>query len=51
MRLRYDRCSAKCVAKVYRLDRLNGHVLARLQQGQLQHLLAGDGREARVKRE
>ena len=51
VRLSYDRCSAKCVAKVYRLDHINGHVLAHLQQGQLQHLLAGDGRDTRGKRE
>ena len=30
---------------------MNGHLLARLQQGQLQQLLAGDGRDARIKRE
>ena len=51
LRLRYARCSAKCGAKGYRLDHLNGHLLARLQQGQLQQLLAGDGRDARIKRE
>ena len=52
LRLRYARCSAKCGAKGYRLDHLNGHLLTRLHQGQLQQLLDQDtDRGQRIKAE
>lgn len=40
--LRYLKCSARCGAKGYPLRSINGHVLVRLHQGQLQQLLNAD---------
>jgi len=52
LRLRYARCNAKCGAKGYRLDHLNGHIVCRLHKGQLQQLFAQDsGRGQQIKAE
>ena len=53
LKLRYLRCAARCGAKGYRLDQLNGHILVRLAQGQLQQLLAGadSGKAKQIKQE
>lgn len=50
--LRYLKCSERCGAKGYHLRDVNGHVLVRLHQGQLQQLLNADtGRSSQIKQE
>ena len=49
--LRYARCVARCGAPGYRMEELNGHLLARLTQGQIQQLLADDSRDGEIKAE
>ena len=52
LKLRYLKCSARCGAKSYRLDAVNAHLLTRLNDGQLQRLLAADtGRGKQIKAE
>ena len=51
--LRYLKCADRCGAKGYRLEAVNGHILTRLHQGQLQQLLASgdDTTKQRIEQE